>query len=107
MITELNCDCCGGIAAFADEAGVFYVGQPLWCGCSGYVVFADDGNAGIYSECAFKSTPFVIPNRPSYPVVYVPETGLYKKTTAHIRALAPLNWYVDRLAAEVFKQATK
>lgn len=34
---ELSCTCCGDVAAVADDDGEFTDGQPLECGCSGWV----------------------------------------------------------------------
>lgn len=34
---ELECPCCGDLAATADEHGAFTDGQPLECGCDGWV----------------------------------------------------------------------
>jgi hypothetical protein len=43
-MTTLECPCCGGIGAEANAAGEFVDGQPLVCGCPGWVsVDEDDG----------------------------------------------------------------
>lgn len=34
---ELECPHCGDVAAYSDERGLFYDGQPLTCGCTGIV----------------------------------------------------------------------
>ena len=33
----LECPCCGGDGAESDADGLFYDGQPLTCGCRGWV----------------------------------------------------------------------
>lgn len=34
---SLECPCCGDDGALADAAGFFFDGQPLACGCKGWV----------------------------------------------------------------------
>ena len=44
MITNLECPCCGDIGAESDRDGLFTDGQPLLCGCSGWVSVSADGD---------------------------------------------------------------
>lgn len=47
-VDELECDCCGEVAAVPDDAGMYYDGQPLMCGCEGQVVIVeDDGGRNV------------------------------------------------------------
>ena len=49
-VTELECPCCGCIAAKADANGMFYDGQPVTCGCATLVTISgyEDEGADIY-----------------------------------------------------------
>ena len=42
-VTEMECPCCGTIAAEANERGLFYDGQPVTCGCATCVSGDVDG----------------------------------------------------------------
>lgn len=43
----LECPCCGGEGATADDAGLFYDQQPLTCGCPGWVCVEEDDEPWI------------------------------------------------------------
>lgn len=43
----LECPCCGGVGAEADERGLFHDGQELICGCVGSVSFDSETEPGI------------------------------------------------------------
>jgi hypothetical protein len=43
----LECPCCGDVGAEADRFNWFYDGQPLICGCPGWVSVSDDDEAWI------------------------------------------------------------
>jgi hypothetical protein len=38
----LECPCCGGDGAESDSKGEFYDGQPLICGCPGWVSVGEE-----------------------------------------------------------------
>jgi hypothetical protein len=42
LCDTLECPCCGDDGAVADQQGLFYDGQPLVCGCPGWVTVDDD-----------------------------------------------------------------
>lgn len=46
MTKYLECPCCGDEGAESDSEGYFYDGDPLICGCSGWVS-CDEGGAWI------------------------------------------------------------
>ena len=48
---ELECPCCGDVGAFADHDGFFYDGQPLVCGCDGWVSADEDGCYIVADDC--------------------------------------------------------
>lgn len=43
----IECPCCGDDGAVSDSAGLFFDGQPLICGCRGWVSVDEDGAAWI------------------------------------------------------------
>ena len=43
----LECPCCGDDGAIANQEGGCADGQPLICGCSGWVSVDEDGDAWI------------------------------------------------------------
>lgn len=43
----LECPCCGDDGATADAHGEFADGQPLECGCPGWVTIDEDGEVWI------------------------------------------------------------
>lgn len=46
-MTYLECPCCGGEGAPADRDGMFSDGDPLVCGCPGWVCVDEDGDCWI------------------------------------------------------------
>lgn len=50
--TELECSCCGRVAARADSQGFFHEDQPLICGCEGCVSLDNEERPWVNaSEC--------------------------------------------------------
>ncbi len=43
-LTYLECPCCGGDGAVSDGVGRFFDGQPLICGCPGWISLDADGD---------------------------------------------------------------
>jgi len=50
----LECPCCGGTAAIADEEGYYHDGDETICGCVGFVVACHEGIAYISGDCERK-----------------------------------------------------
>ena len=48
---DLECPCCGDVAAEPDSNGMYYDTQPLTCGCSGCVAVDEDGNVYVTILC--------------------------------------------------------
>ncbi len=46
-LTYLECPCCGDDGAISDAEGCFVDGQPLVCGCPGWVSVDEDLDAWI------------------------------------------------------------
>lgn len=46
MSITLECPCCGDIGVESND-GLFQDGQPLTCGCPGWVSVEEDGDAWI------------------------------------------------------------
>lgn len=46
-VTELECTCCGDVAATADAFGFFHDGQSLECGCEGHVTCDSENPAEV------------------------------------------------------------
>lgn len=42
-VVYLECPCCGEEGAVSDADGLFYDGQPLVCGCPGWMCVDEDG----------------------------------------------------------------
>jgi hypothetical protein len=47
-LTYLECPCCGDDGAASDGEGGFFDGQPLICGCPGWVFVDSDGDEDPY-----------------------------------------------------------
>ncbi len=83
----LECPCCGDLGAVSDAKGLFWDGQPTWCGCDGGI--SCDAETDPWLNCTYCDCEGEGKIKGPEPAVYDPRDGTYQAADAWL-------WEIDQ-----------